>query len=216
MSDSEELQRVEQEETVRLTVEVPESVRDGAKAKLPHGGLTQVVREELSRVAFGEEMGQRSRLESHLEDVRKERDKLQRERRELDAKIDNLNDQAKDIEQKLDDLTTQEDRYEAKLESLEYSIRIEGKNLFPEYGQIKTLAVETGKSPEGVIKDLKHRNPDVPDKAFVEGGGKYTPPDKNESGLKSVKSSGYGEDGEMRPLEERKEKYRSQDPDPDN
>ncbi|ADJ16809.1 hypothetical protein HacjB3_19333 (plasmid) [Halalkalicoccus jeotgali B3] len=209
-----------EERMVQVAVEVPESVRDGAKAKLPYGGMSQVIREELNRVAFGEEMGQRSRLESRLEDVREERDKLQRERRELNAKLENLEDQAKDIERKLDDLTTQEDRYEAKLESLEYNIRIEGRNLFADHGQVESIAAEAGKSPEGVIKDLKHRNPDVPDEAFLsglDGGGGFSPPDKNpKSSLKSAKNIGYGKDGEMRPLEEREEKYRPRDPDADN
>ncbi|WP_245998615.1 hypothetical protein [Halalkalicoccus subterraneus] len=194
---------LDEEEKVRVTIEVPESVRDGAKSKLPHGGMSDEVRGLLTRIAFGQEMNQRSRLEQQLDDLREERSKLQRERRELDAKIENLDDRIHGVEDKLGSITTQEDRYEAKLEELEYRIRVEGTRVFPEHGAVERVASGVGKNPEGVIKDLKQRNPDVNDSAFEEGsihgnGGSFLAPD---------------EDGEITPVDEREQIHRSNESD---
>lgn len=166
------------EETVQVIAEVPKSVRDGAKDKLPYGGMSEEIRETLSRIAFGEELNQRSRLEARLEDLREDRDELYRERRELDAQIENIESQISSIEREVSQLSTQEERYEAKLESIEYRIRSEGGHLFPEHGEIKKVASEAQREPEGVIQDLRERNPDIPDRAFEELPIHATPDEK--------------------------------------
>lgn len=158
----------EDENRVQITVQVPESVRDAAKEKLEHGGMSQEVRDTLTRVAFGEDINQRSRLESRLESLRDERDELREERRELDAEIENIDSRIDGIEKELSQLSSKEERYEAKLESLEYRIRGEGR-IFSGHSAVQNVAKEAQREPEGVIKDLKDRNPDVPDYAFEDG-----------------------------------------------
>lgn len=206
-----------EEESVRITFEAPESVRDGAKQKLPHGGMSEELRDTLTRIAFGEDMNQRSRLEKQKEDLKEKLREKREIRREADADIETLEGRLQGINEKLDQISTGEERYEAKLESLEYNVRVDGTHLDPGHGQVKSVAGEFGKSPEGVIKDLKHRNPDVPDQAFEEGMGAdpYSPPDGDSPGLSSLSNDENGEDGEITPLEDREEKYRTKNPDQD-
>lgn len=158
--------KMSDDDSVRVTVCVPEEVRDAAKDKLPHGGMSEEVRDLLTRIAFGEEVNQRSRLERQAEELRERRAEKRRERRELDANIENLDDRIETIERKLGELSTREERYEAKLEELEYRLRSEGTRIFTGHGLVERVASEAGVEPEGVIGDLKERNPDVPDFAF--------------------------------------------------
>lgn len=155
------------EETVQVIANVPKSVRDGAKEKLEHGEMSEEIRDTLARIAFGEDLNQRARLETRLEDLRDQRDELRRERRQLDAEIENIDSRIDSVETKISQLTSREERYEAKLESLEHRVRAEGR-LFPEHAAVKNVASEAQREPEGVIKDLKDRNPDIPDYAFEE------------------------------------------------
>ena len=156
------------EEMVLVNAEVPKPVRDAAKEKLEYGGMSREIRELLTRVAFGEDLAQRSRLEQQLDALREQREELQRERREIDSKIENVDSRISGIETKLSSLSSREERYESKLEELEYRLRGEGTRLGPDSPVVKRVAKESETEPEGVIKDLKKRNPDVPDYAFEE------------------------------------------------
>lgn len=207
----------EEEEDVRITFTARESTRDGAKRKLPHGGMSEELRGTLRRIAHGEDMNQRSRLEKQKRDLKKElRDERER-RRDADANIETLEDRIQGINEELEGLSAKEDRYEAKLENLEYDIRIEGTRLWADHPKVTNVAAEVGKTGQGVIKDLKHRNPDVPDQAFQSGGvgaKDYTAVDNRSSSLKSLRSDSDG-DGEITPLEDREEEYRTKNPDED-
>lgn len=157
------------EETKRITVIVPKAVHETAKKKLKHGGISREVRESLRRVAFGEDMNQRSRLEQQLEELRDERQELRAERREIDAKIENVESKIDGIQDDISQLSSEEERYESKLEELEYRVREDGTRLDPNNGHVERVANEAQREPEAVVNDLKERNPDVPDYAFEEG-----------------------------------------------
>lgn len=207
-----------EEEKVRITFTARESTRDGAKRKLPHGGMSEELRGTLRRIAHGEDMNQRSRLEKQKRDLKRDLWDEREKRREIDANIETLEDRIQGIDEELEGLSAKEDRYEAKLENLEYDIRIDGTRLWSDHPKVTNVAAEIGKTGEGVIKDLKHRNPDVPDHAFKPGGmgaDDYTPVDNRASSpLKSLRSDS-DEDREITPLEDREEKYRTKNPDED-
>lgn len=155
------------EEMAQVVVNVPRSAKDSAMEKLEYGQMTEEIRDLVTRIAFGEDLGQRSRLERQLEDLRDRRDELRRERRSLDAEIENIDSRIDGVEKRISQLSSQEERYEAKLESLEHRLRAEGR-LFPEHSAVREVAKEAEREPEGVIEDLKGRNPDVPEYAFEE------------------------------------------------
>lgn len=208
-----------EEEDVRVTFTVPEGIRDGAKRRLPHGGMSEELRGTLRRIAHGEDMNQRSRLEKQKRDLKKELRDEREKHRDAGANIETLEDRIQGINDELEGLSAKEDRYEAKLENVEYDLRIDGMRLWSDHPAVTDVAAEVGKTGEGVIKDLKHRNPDVPDHAFKQGnvGTKdYTPVDtaKDKYGLKSMGGDSDG-DGEITPLEDREEEYRAKNPDKD-
>lgn len=157
------------EEMQQVTAKVPKSVYETAKKKLEYGGFSREIRDSLRRVAFGEDMNQRSRLEQQLTELQDERDELRAERREIDAKIETIETKISGIQNDISQLTTKEERYESKLEELEYRVREDGTRLWPENSHVERVAKEAQREPEAVVNDLKERNPDVPDRAFEEG-----------------------------------------------
>jgi outer membrane protein TolC len=77
------------------------------------------------------------------------------------------------VEEKLAQITTREEKYEAKLEELEGQLRHDGIRLDPGHPAVKRTAGAGGVDPDGVIRDLKERNPDVPAYAFEDGINDY-------------------------------------------
>lgn len=157
------------EETVRINVEVPESVRETAKQKLSHGGISREVRDRLHEIAFGPELAQRSRLERQRASTKEELQDKREERREIDADIETLEGRVQALDEKLASITTKEDKYEAKLEELEASLREDGMRLDDDNPNVQRAASTGGVEPEGVLETLKERNPDVPAYAFTDG-----------------------------------------------
>jgi len=157
------------EPTTRVVAEVPESVKETAKEKLEYGGISREIKETLERIAFGEELTQRSRLERQREELKAELRDKREQRRELDAEIETLEDRINGVDEKMNNLTTREDKFEAKLEELEAKLRVDGMRLDPEHPAIQRAAKTGGVEAEGVIETLKERNPDVPAYAFQDG-----------------------------------------------
>jgi len=157
------------EETVRVVAEVPASVKETAKEKLEYGGLSREIQETLERIAFGEELNQRSRLQRRREELADDLREKREQRRELDAEIETLEQKVGGIDDKLQNLTTREEKHEAKLETLENRLRVEGTRLWEDHPAVKEAAAAAGVEPEGVVETLKERNPDVPTYAFQQG-----------------------------------------------
>lgn len=153
------------EDTVRVVAEVPESVKETAKDKLEYGGISREIRETLERIAFGEDLTQRSRLERQREAVADDLRELREQRREIDAKIESAEERITAIDQKLSTITSREDKFEAKLEELEAQL-YDGVRLWDDHGAVRRAAQTGGVEPEQVIRTLKERNPDIPEYAY--------------------------------------------------
>lgn len=157
------------EDMVPIHVKVPREVKETAKEKLQHGGLSREVRDTLERIAFGGELNKRSRLERQRDLLKEEVREARKEQREISARIEDKEDRISAIDTKLSNLTKREDKYEAKLEELESKLREDGMRIDPGRKDVKRAAGTGEIEPEGVIRDLKERNPDVPDFAFEDG-----------------------------------------------
>jgi len=154
------------EEMVQVVVNVPKTTKETAKEKLPYGGITNEVRDTLTRIAFGEDLNQRSRLERQRDELKDELEDLRAERRRLDTDIENKEQRISSIDDKLGNITTKEDKFEAKIEELEAMIRKDGTRVWPSHGGVRRAAKTGGVEPEGVIETLKERNPDVPNYVY--------------------------------------------------
>lgn len=157
------------EETARVVAEVPQTVKETAKEKLPYGGISREIQETLERIAFGEDLTQRSRLQRQRDELQETLRKKRSERRELDAEIETVESRINAIDEKLASVTTREDKYEAKLEELDAMLRQDGTRLDPDHAAVKRAAKTAGVESEGVVETLKERNPDVPTYAFEDG-----------------------------------------------
>lgn len=157
------------EEMVRINVEVPKSVRDTATDKLEYGGLSREVRERLHEIAFGPELTQRSRLERQRADLEDDLREKREARRQIETDIETLENRIQAVDEKLSNITSREDKFEAKLEELESQLRRDGTRIFPDHPGVERAAATGSVEVEGVIKQLKERNPDVPDFAFESG-----------------------------------------------
>lgn len=194
------------EEMVQVTVNVPKSIKETAQDKLEYGGITREVRESLQRVAFGEDLNQRSRLERQAEELREKRAELRDQRRELDAEIESIDNKINGIQETISQLSSKEERYESKLEELEYRLRDpddEWFHLVPTLRVVERIANEVNKEPEGVIQDVKERNPDIPDYAF-----EPVPPMHERHDLHNPVWSGVPEEDIDLDVEDREAKYR--------
>lgn len=152
-------------EYARYTVRVPKSAKDLALDKTEHGEMSEKIRLLFQSVAFGEELGQRSQLEHEIASIREKKDMISQEIRELQAKKENLEQRERRLENEISSLSTKEDKFEGALEMLEENL-YSGSHVFPEHGGVKKAAALSDIEPEGVIKQLKERNPGIPDYAF--------------------------------------------------
>ena len=105
----------DEEETTRVVADVPTDVKETAKEKLPYGGISQEIQNTLERIAYGEELGQRSRLERRREELQADLREARERRREIDAEIATLEDKINGVDDKMSTLTSREDKYEAKI-----------------------------------------------------------------------------------------------------
>lgn len=146
---------------------VDRNAKELAKEKLEFGELSNLLRDEVHRVAFGEEISKREQLQERLNQLREERDELRSEKRQIETDIEEKETEIARVEERLSGLERKEDRYEATLEMLEETL-LEGGRVFEDHGQVIKASKVGGKEPEDVIAELKERNPNVPDHAFVE------------------------------------------------
>lgn len=170
---------------VRINFDIDEETREQAKTKLDHGELSERLRDHVRKIAWGEELSERERLQSRLQSLRTERDKTRAQIRRLQADVEEKETEIARMEERLDSLDSREDRYEAALEMLEETLHGGGR-VFPDHAQVQRAARLGGVNEEMVIDDLRERNPSVPDHNFVDRTKEKTARGDGSSSLKSV------------------------------
>lgn len=153
--------------TTQVGFEVNADAYEKAKSKLPWGGVSSELRTKVHELAYGTQTTERRRLKDKLEDLRKER-------REIDNDIDEKKHERDEkergisrVEERLDTLMQQDGEYDGFLEAIESNLH-QGYRVDPNHGQIEDAADLGDCTRDEVIKDLKERNPELPDKAFRE------------------------------------------------
>lgn len=149
---------------INFTVE--RDAKELAKEKLEYGELSTELRETIQRIAFGEEISKREQSRKRLAELRDEKDRLRSDKRDIEAELEDIEQQITRVEERLENMERREDKYEASLEMLEETLR-DGGHVFEDHGQVIKAAKIGGKETEDVIRELKERNPSIPDHAFV-------------------------------------------------
>lgn len=152
----------------QVAFNIESETKEAAQEDLEHGELSQLLRQQVREIAFGEELSERQRIENRLEDVRQKKDDIRSQRRNIDAKIEQVETEEARLEERLEGLTTRDEQYDAALEMLEESLA-DGQRVFPGHGQVKRAAMLGDVDQEEVVDDLMERNPSVPEHAFVSG-----------------------------------------------
>lgn len=148
--------------------EVNRQAKELAKEKLEFGELSKVLRDEVRRVAFGEEISKRQRLTERLEKLREERDSLRADMRRIETEIDEKETEIARVEERMGGLERKEERYEAQIEMLEDQL-FKGTRLWEDHGQVIKAAKTGEKQPKEVLQELQDRNPEIPEYAFQDG-----------------------------------------------
>jgi predicted nucleic acid-binding Zn-ribbon protein len=89
-------------EKVQLNIRVDKPAKEGAKEKLPHGGLTREINEYLNDIAFGN--GRIADVQSDLQDLRDERRQKRAERDYLNEQLEDLDIRIERLEEELQEL----------------------------------------------------------------------------------------------------------------
>jgi chromosome segregation ATPase len=161
---------VSDREPVRVLVDA--DVKQKLKRDLEHGELSERLREEANRIAYGSETAERERVQRELVELREERRDLNDEISSLQHERDEVERKIERAEHRLSELEDKAGEYDGVLAMLEEDLS-EGARVFHGTEKVKRAAEIGNCDPEDVIADLQERNPNVPDLAFEK-------PDPNE------------------------------------
>lgn len=92
-------------EKVQLNIRVDKPAKEGAKEKLPHGGLTREINEYLNDIAFGN--GRIADVQADLQELRDERRQKRAERDYLNEQLEDLDIRIERLEEELQQLLTE-------------------------------------------------------------------------------------------------------------
>ena len=140
-------------DTEQLHVKVDSDVKRKAKAKLPHGGLSEKIRETLRTVADGD--AERFNLREELTELRDTREELKQERDAIERKLSDIERKIERKEEKLEKYTDPESEYKGYVESLADQIENDEMHFDPQHGTIEKKAPMYGKSKREMLSDLE-------------------------------------------------------------
>ena len=153
------------DDRVLVTVLVDEHARDAAQDRTEHGEISERLRSEVNRLAFGEDVEERESVKRELERTRDNKDDLRAKIREFQNELQSLESKETRLEERLSNFVDDEQKYIGHLESLESQL-YEGANVDSGHGGVKRAANVAKCDPEDVIDELKERNPEIPEYAF--------------------------------------------------
>lgn len=159
----------DEEDTERVTAEVPKRDKEIAKAKLDHGGISREIRKTITRIAHGAEISERERLKEDIETWRDERRGKVHEKQSLENEIDELDVKIERAENQLDELRDKQGEYEGALQIIEEEMHEVGMCVFEGHAKVEHAASLGDCSVEDVMDDLRDRNPDLPESQFSTG-----------------------------------------------
>jgi len=157
---------IDDQEMVQVSHLVPEDVKEDARENAQHGDLSEAVRQAYEIVADGDDYEDRFRLEQRLERTRSEYESLVEQKERIEREMRDLKSQIGRLESKLESIEEADAEYNESLKDLTVSLR-QGEHLFPSHAAVQEAAELGNCEARDVIQELKDRNPEIPDDAFV-------------------------------------------------
>jgi len=156
------------DDRAQIGFEVDKDAKELIKRKLDHGELSDILREEVYAIAYGQEVGRRKKIQKRLEQIEQERIETREELERAKSKLSELNEERERLEQELANLSDIDQQYQDLLEEIEQEWLAEGKRVFVGHGKVEKAANLKGCDQEEIIQELKERNPNLPEKKFTE------------------------------------------------
>lgn len=154
------------EELVQVSHLVPKSVREDAQENSGHGDLSDAVRMAYRTIAYGDDYQNTTRLKQRLERAKNEYRRLVEEKEAIEAEMHDCEERIRSLREQLDEAQKADERYEQLLEELEEKLYA-GSHVFPNHGDVIEAAEIGSVSEQEVIDELRERNPEIPEDAFV-------------------------------------------------
>ena len=140
---------------------------EAAMSKLEHGEMSQLLRDYVKEIAFGEDLSRREQIKRHLEQLRDEKSDIRAEINQLQSKEEKIQRKISQTELRLDNTNNQEAEYRGALETISEYLNA-GARVTIDNPQIKRAAALGDKSIGQTMGDLQEMNQDVPSYAFEE------------------------------------------------
>jgi len=125
---------------------------------------------ELTHVALWREFGgeRQAALDIQIEHKEEREEMVRSQIKDLQEELQQILEEKEALLSKKEKMQEEQNAYEEHLEELEEFL-LQGRHLDPTNPRVKNAASIGDVDPTEVIKELKERNPDVPDHAFVDG-----------------------------------------------
>lgn len=156
-------------EEVRYNVKMPKKLREDAKRKTERGELSQEVRDLFRRKAYGadasEEFSELEQKKAELREVRRDIDRLRDDRADIENKIEAKERRETRLEEEIGRLEQETEQLKTHFEMLENMLH-SGEYIWPV--RIKNAADVDASTARQLHRELRDRNPEVPERAFEE------------------------------------------------
>jgi len=130
----------------------------------------QRTNKQVAKTALWREFGgeRKELIDMRISQKEDEEEMILQHIQELQDDLEDVRDQKQALLSKKAEMEEEQNAYEEHLEELEEFL-LQGRHLDPSHARVKNAANVGDMEPTEVIDDLKGRNPEVPDYAFVDG-----------------------------------------------
>jgi len=153
-------------EKKQAAFEVESHVYEAAMSKLEYGEMSQLLRDTVKEIAFGEDLSRREQIKRRLEQLRDEKADIRAQINRLQAEEDKLQRAISQNELRLDNTNDKEAEYRGALETISEYLH-SGARVTIDNPQLARAAAIGDVSVSTALGDLQEMNPDVPTTAFT-------------------------------------------------
>lgn len=154
--------------------QVEEHVYEAAMSKLEHGEMSQLLRDYVKEIAFGEDLSRREQIKRRLEQLRDEKSDIRSEINRLQNEEEKVQRKISQNELRLDNVNDKDAEYRGALETISEYLQ-SGARVTIDNPQVARAAEIGDRSVGTVMGDLQEMNPEVPTDAFMEAANGEEP-----------------------------------------
>jgi len=147
--------------------QVEEHVYEAAMSKLEHGEMSQLLRDYVKEIAFGEDLSRREQIKRRLEQLRDTKSDIRSEITRLQNQEEKVQRKISQNELRLDNVNDKDAEYRGALETISEYLQ-SGARVTIDNPQVARAAEIGERSIGTVMGDLQELNSNVPQYAFEE------------------------------------------------